>query len=158
MCRVSHSVCLLALLLYALPSQADIASRPDTRAYNIAHGRVVFENSCMRCHESGRKGAPILGDVEDWRERLQQPLDTLIAHAISGHGRMPARGDQQISDQDIAAAVAFVVDRTRTLMRIEDINGLPPPAVGGATQTLPESLDEAVVQMFLMLLGKDRWK
>jgi len=158
MSRVIHSVRLVALLLWVLPSQADVVSRPDTRTYNLAHGRVVFEDRCMRCHESGRRGAPRLGDVEDWRERLQQPLDTLMQHAIAGHGRMPARGDQQISDQDIAAAVAFVVDRTRTLMRLDDINDLPPTGAGVTTQPSPESLDQAVVQMFLMLLGKDRWK
>ena len=98
---------------------------PDTRAYNLAHGRVVFLDKCMRCHESGRKGAPVFGDTGDWADRVEQPLETLIEHAISGHGDMPARGDQEISDQDIAAAVAYVVNRTRVIAADE---GHPAPA------------------------------
>ena len=98
---------LLLAQLLALPCSAEpSAYKQDTRAYNLAHGRVVFTNKCMRCHESGRKGAPVFGDSTDWAERLEQPLDTMIGHAINGHGRMPARGDQDISDQDVAAADA----------------------------------------------------
>ncbi|MDJ0739930.1 MAG: c-type cytochrome [Gammaproteobacteria bacterium] len=130
----------------------------DTRAYNLAHGRVVFGDKCMRCHESGRKGAPVVGDVDDWRQRLEQPLDTLIRHAIEGHGDMPARGDQDITDQDVAAAVAFVVDRTRSLLSAEGLGDLPAPAAGPASSAPLPVADQAVMQMFLMLLGKDRWK
>lgn len=153
---LSHACLLASLASAGLAGASDYQA--ETRAYNLAHGRVVFENSCLCCHESGRKGAPVLGDVEDWHERLQQPLATLITHAIEGHGRMPARGDQEITNQDIAAAVAFVVDRTRTLMRIDDINNLPATAAGGDTRAAEASSDQAVVHMFLMLFGKDRWK
>ena len=129
----------------------------DTRAYNLAHGRVVFNDKCMRCHESGRKGAPVLGDTEDWRERLAQPLDTLIEHAISGHGDMPARGDQDVTDQDIAAAVAYVVDRTRKIAA-DELNALPPSSAGNRVRPELDSSDQAAVHMFLMMFGKDRWR
>ena len=149
---------LLLAQLLALPCSAEpSAYKQDTRAYNLAHGRVVFTNKCMRCHESGRKGAPVFGDSTDWAERLEQPLDTMIGHAINGHGRMPARGDQDISDQDVAAAVAYVVDRTRLIVA-EELNTLPPPATGAPADPAAELSDEAVVQMFLMLYGKDRWR
>jgi cytochrome c5 len=149
---------LLLAQLLALPCSAEpSAYKQDTRAYNLAHGRVVFTNKCMRCHESGRKGAPVFGDSTDWGERLEQPLDTMIGHAINGHGRMPARGDQDISDQDVAAAVAYVVDRTRLIVA-EELNTLPPPATGAPADPAAELSDEAVVQMFLMLYGKDRWR
>ena len=89
---------LAALLFAALFHVAPCGAEPpgyerDTRSYNLAHGRLVFVDKCLRCHESGRRGAPVYGDTADWAERLEQPLDTLIAHAVQGHGRMPARGD-----------------------------------------------------------------
>ena len=159
MLRRIHSTCLASLLLIPSVGLADTGSyRPDTRSYNVAHGRVVFENRCMRCHESGRQGAPVLGDVDDWRDRLGQSLDTLIKHAIQGHGSMPARGDQQIVDQDIAAAVAFVVDRTRALIAVDEINALPPTAAARNPPRLRDPADQAVVHMFLMLFSQDRWK
>ena len=149
----------LAAQFLVLPSNAEPPFyKEETRAYNLAHGRVVFTNQCMRCHESGRKGAPVFGDAADWAERLEQPLNTMIGHAINGHGRMPARGDQDISDQDVAAAVAYVSDRTRFLVA-EELNALPPPAAGTSTEKADGLSDQAVVQMFLILFyGKDRWR
>ena len=136
---------------------------PETRAYNLAHGRIVFAENCLECHAEGRRGAPVLGQSDDWRSRINQPLATLIRHAIDGHGEMPPRGEREISDQDVAAAVAYVVDRGRLIVTADDINNLPPTAAGplpGADPQLPspEVSDETVVQMLLMLLGKDRWK
>lgn len=153
----------LAMLVVAsqfltVPSFAQTPGyQSDTRAYNVAHGRVVFMDKCMRCHESGKKGAPVLGEASDWKERLEQPLGTLIEHAIAGHGDMPARGDQDISEQDVAAAVAYVVDRTRTII-IADVNSLPPHAAGASADNVDAQSDRAVVHMFMLMLGKERWK
>ena len=129
----------------------------DIRAYNMAHGRVVFTDKCMRCHKRGRKGAPVFGGTGDWQERLKQPLDELIEHAIVGHGRMPAPGDQEVSDQDVADAVAYVVNRMRVIAASEG-NLQPVPSAVASSDQAGDSLDRAVVQMFLMLRGKDRLK
>lgn len=147
-----------AILLAPLVSGASTATLgQDTRAFNLAHGRVVFNEHCLSCHEQGRKGAPMLGESAEWVSRLEQPLATLISHAIEGHGDMPARGDTDLTDQDVAAAVAYVVDRTRRLFD-EHLNELPSSGAGSAVVAGPESVDDAVLQMFLLLMGKDRWK
>lgn len=149
------AVLVLVAQSFALPCHAEPPGfESDIRAYNLAHGRVVFTDKCMRCHESGRKDAPVFGDTGDWEERLEQPLDTLIKHAVYGHGRMPARGETEITDQDVAAAVAYVVNRTRIIAA--DEGKLQPPVTAPADQA-GGSLDRAVVQMFLLMLGKDRW-
>lgn len=152
---------LVMALALALASGAVNANAPgyesDTRAYNLAHGRVVFNQHCLRCHEAGRLSAPLVDRSDDWVDRLDQSLDTLIRHAIRGHGDMPARGETDISDQDVAAAVAYVVNRTRLLVA-EQLNDLPPTDAGAAEKPAPTSIDEAVVQMFLLLMGKERWK
>jgi cytochrome c5 len=132
---------------------------PETRAYNLAHGRVVFTGKCLECHEHGRRDAPVLGEVDDWRGRLDQPLSTLIEHAIQGHGDMPARGYHDLSDQQVAAAVAYVVDRARLIAATDDINRLPATGAGPADPQLPTPVsDETIVQMLFMLVGKERWK
>jgi len=148
----------LVAQLLALSCRAEpLSYETDTRAYNLAHGRVVFNDKCMRCHETGRKGAPVLGDIDDWKDRLEQPLDTLIQHALEGHGKMPARGDQDVTDQDVEAAVAYVVDRTR-MIAIEEINALQPSSAGKRSAKTLDKSDQAAVHMFLMMFGKDRWK
>ncbi len=148
----------LAAQWFTLPAYAmPPGYASDTRAYNLAHGRVVFVDKCMSCHESGIRGAPVFGETSDWSERIEQPLDTLIDHAISGHGRMPARGDQDISDQDVAAAVAYVVNRTRVIAAGEG-EVLPAPAAVASAAPMDDSFDDAVLQMFRLLLGKKRWK
>ena len=152
------TVLVVASQFWALPSLAGtLGYQTDTRAYNLAHGRVVFMDKCMRCHKSGKKGAPVLGDAADWMERLEQPLDTLIEHAIAGHGDMPARGDQDVSEQDVAAAVAYVVDRTRKIV-VADFNSLPPPEAGVPADKVGDSSDQAAVHMFLLILGKEQWR
>jgi cytochrome c5 len=146
---------LATVLAGSVPASEDYLS--DTRAYNLAHGRVVFTEHCLRCHEQGRKGAPMLDESADWAERLAQPLDDLISHAIEGHGDMPARGDADLTDQQVASAVAYVVNRTRQILA-EELDELPATAVGGEVRPQPASVDDAVVQMFLLLMGKARWK
>ena len=140
---------------FLLPASAEPTGlERDVRSYNLARGRVIFTDKCVYCHESGRKGAPVLGDVEDWSQRLNQSLDTMIAHAINGHGKMPARGDQDLSDQDVATAVAYVVYRASDLVATE-IDALPPTAAGVGDDKAKErsTSDQAVVHMFLLLLN-----
>ena len=149
---------MVTVLHWTPPSLGEVPGyESDTRAYNIAHGRVVFMDKCMRCHESGKKGAPVFGDTRDWVERLAQPLDTLIEHAIAGHGDMPARGGQDINEQDIAAAVAYVVDRTRTIIAA-DINSFPSTAAGVSANDVDDASEQAVVHMFMLMLRKERWR
>ena len=127
----------------------------DTRAYNLAHGRVIFADKCMRCHESGRKGAPVVGDAEDWQERVEQSLNVMIEHAIKGHGEMPARGDQDLSDQEVAAAVAYVVHRSREIVAAE-LGELPSTAAGPGNLDDRSPSDRATVHMLLLLLNQLR--
>jgi mono/diheme cytochrome c family protein len=120
----------------------------DTRGYNLAHGRVVFKQHCMRCHDKGSEGAPVLGDPDDWATRIDQPLSMLIKHAIEGHGDMPPRGQTGLADQEVASAVAYVANRAKTLMGRQVV----------AEPANYEPIDDVVMKMFLLLIGKERWK
>jgi cytochrome c5 len=152
---------LLAALALALSgaAAAEVSGyEPELRAYNLAHGRVVFHDKCMGCHEAGKHDAPVLGETAEWLDRIAQPLDTLIHHAVDGHGDMPPRGDQDLTDREVAAAVAYVVHRTRVLADAAgELDSLPASAAGSAELAAEEG-DGAIVHMFLLLIGKDRWR
>jgi cytochrome c5 len=85
--------------------------------YDLAQGEAVFRAKCLTCHGEGVAAAPRLGSALEWQSRLGQGLPTLIDHAINGHGRMPARGGfQELSEAEIASAVAYVVDASETII------------------------------------------
>ncbi|MCW8945038.1 MAG: c-type cytochrome [Sedimenticola sp.] len=112
---------LVALLALIAPlhagSAGTVSQQADTQRYNLGLGRVVFTQQCIKCHGEPESGAPQLGQSADWRERLKATLPTLIKHAIKGHGEMPPKGGlEKLSDRDVSAAVAYVVDRGRQLL------------------------------------------
>ncbi len=91
------------------------ASRP---AVVLARGRAVYEQSCASCHGAGVAGAPKLGDQAAWKDRINQGLRTLESRSISGfQGKfdfMPAKGgNAALSDKDVKAAVAYMVEQAR---------------------------------------------
>lgn len=75
-------------------------------------GEEVFAGQCINCHAAGLNGAPIFGNAKMWGPRIEQGLPTLIEHAINGYQLMPERGgDLDLTDEQIAAAVTYMVDQ-----------------------------------------------
>jgi cytochrome c5 len=81
---------------------------------DLAKGEDVYAKSCSTCHGMGIAGAPKVGDAAAWEARIAQGEQTLLDHAINGYqgsaGYMPAKGGFAfLSDEDVAAAVAYMV-------------------------------------------------
>ena len=81
-------------------------------------GRGVYDKACQTCHNSGIAGAPKLGDVSGWVDRIGQGWPACNDHAINGYqgadGVMPAKGgNMTLSDDDVVNAVAFMVESSR---------------------------------------------
>mgnify|MGYP002717168797 CR=1 FL=1 len=78
-------------------------------------GEKLFGSVCTTCHTAGLMGAPKLGDKADWAPRIAQGKDTLYKHAIGGYqgksGVMPAKGGSQASDEEVKAAVDYMVSK-----------------------------------------------
>jgi len=82
--------------------------------HGLATGEKVYRNTCSLCHRLGVRGAPRLGDTEDWALRLAQGNETLYGHSISGYrgskGSMPSRGSNaRLSEDEVKAAVDYMV-------------------------------------------------
>lgn len=83
----------------------------------VAHGsgEDIVNAACGNCHREGVGGAPKIGDKEAWLPRLPKGVDALVASAIHGHNKMPARGGlANLSDIDIQAAVSFMLSQSLT--------------------------------------------
>jgi len=116
--RVLNAVILLAAC--TTPVTAATLETPDRESvpdHDLALGETVFTTNCLSCHGKGEDGAPRPDSASDWKERLKQDQDTLIRHAIDGHGRMPPKGGFfNLSDAEVEAAVAYVVDRSQKIV------------------------------------------
>ena len=78
-------------------------------------GEKLFGSVCATCHTAGLMGAPKLGDKAAWAPRIAQGKDTLYKHAIGGYqvkaGVMPAKGGSEASDDEVKAAVDYMVSK-----------------------------------------------
>ncbi len=77
-------------------------------------GPQVYNSACIACHGTGVGGAPVVGDVAVWSDRLAQGADVLKQHAVGGYtgasGFMPAKGGRMdLSDGEIEAAVDYMI-------------------------------------------------
>lgn len=78
-----------------------------------ASGRQVAAEACLSCHETGRKGAPRVGDRAAWQGRAVHGLSQLCENALSGKGNMPAHGgDLILGELEIKRAIAWMVNES----------------------------------------------
>lgn len=93
---------------------APVAAAPAAPAKAAAiDGKKIYEAACIACHGAGIAGAPKLGDKAAWGPRIKQGKDTLYVHAIKGFqgkaGMMPAKGGSSASDDEVKAAVDYMI-------------------------------------------------
>lgn len=77
-------------------------------------GSQVWAKNCVICHGSGNFGAPKITGSKFWEPRIAQGIDVLFDHAINGFispegGNMPARGGKELTDEEVRAAVRFMI-------------------------------------------------
>jgi len=75
-------------------------------------GEAVYNAACMACHDTGAAGAPKLGDVAAWSDRIAKGMDALYdagINGIDGTGMMAKGGCMNCSDEEIVAAVDYMV-------------------------------------------------
>jgi cytochrome c5 len=81
-------------------------------------GPDVYNSACAACHGQGIGGAPRVGDTAAWQPRIAQGQELLSQHALQGFtgatGYMPPKGGSvDLSDEEILAAVAHMLDGSR---------------------------------------------
>jgi cytochrome c5 len=72
-------------------------------------GEEIVKAQCYKCHETGKGGAPKIGDRDAWIPRLKDGLESTVRSAMNGHGGMPARGGlADLSDSELRSAIIYL--------------------------------------------------
>ena len=100
---------------------------PAVRRPVLERGATVGEGRCNACHAAlGDTGAPKITRRKAWAPRIAQGLPVLFDHAINGfmgprYTEMPPRGgDPDLTDEDVKAAVAFMLWMSGGRAPVED--------------------------------------
>lgn len=75
-------------------------------------GEAVYNAACMACHSTGAAGAPKLGDVAGWADRIAKGTEALHnsgVNGLPGTGMMAKGGCMNCSDEEVTAAVDYMV-------------------------------------------------
>jgi len=73
--------------------------------------KSVADGICSACHMSGVGGAPKVGDKDAWNVRAEKGLGGMTAVVVAGKGAMPARGGSDLSDEEIATAIVYLMEK-----------------------------------------------
>ena len=77
-------------------------------------GEQIVKMRCAKCHETGKGGAPKIGDRDAWIPRMKDGLDATVRSAINGHGAMQARGGMpDLTDAEMKDAVTYMINKGR---------------------------------------------
>jgi cytochrome c5 len=99
--------------------EADVAAVVGAEvALEKLSGPQVYNAACIACHGGGIAGAPKTGDTAAWGPRIAAGMDSLNNNALNGlsgsAGFMPPKGGRaDLSDEEILAAVQYLVDQTK---------------------------------------------
>lgn len=95
-----------------LQGDADCGGAAVAVASGPRSGEDVYNSACMACHSTGAGGAPKLGDVAAWADRIAKGTDVLYVSGVNGvpgTGMIAKGGCMSCSDDEIHAAVDHMI-------------------------------------------------
>jgi cytochrome c5 len=76
-------------------------------------GAQVVTTVCYKCHATGEKGAPKIGDKKAWGKLAKEGLAALTGVALKGIREMPSHGGSpNLSDTEIERAITYMVNKS----------------------------------------------
>ena len=95
------------------PAAAAAPAPQQTAAVNPA-GEQLYKTVCFACHATGVANAPKFGDKAAWEPFIKTGMDAMVQVAMQGKPPMPPKGGAaNASEEDIRAAVQFMVDAAK---------------------------------------------
>ena len=96
-------------------------------------GEEVVNLACAKCHATGERGAPKIGDSAAWTPRVAKGLAAVTQAALKGHGGMPARaGMAELSDVEVKRAIEYMFNSGLVKASASASASAPAPVVAAA--------------------------
>lgn len=73
--------------------------------------KAAVDGICSGCHIAGVAGAPKIGDKAEWDKRAAAGVDAMAQIVISGKGAMPPRGGSALTDEEMPAAISYLMSK-----------------------------------------------
>jgi cytochrome c5 len=73
--------------------------------------KAAVDGICSGCHIAGVAGAPKIGDKAEWDKRAAVGVDAMAQTVISGKGAMPPRGGSALTDEEMPAAISYLMSK-----------------------------------------------
>lgn len=90
---------------------ASVSVAADSRAQRS--GKEVVDEVCIKCHGTGERGAPRIGDTKAWKARSSRGLTSLTQSALKGVRNMPPHGARfDLSDLELKRAITYMVNQS----------------------------------------------
>jgi len=91
-------------------STAPVALVSEALGPNAGEDR--YKSTCSVCHATGVGGAPKTHDAADWKARVAQGMDSMLANSIKGIGAMPPKGTcRQCSDEELKLTIQYMLPK-----------------------------------------------
>ncbi|WP_186043391.1 c-type cytochrome [Burkholderia gladioli] len=98
-----------AAAMAAIAALPKAGAAPAAAPADAGAGKALYDSVCMACHAAGVLGAPKFGNKADWAPRLKDSMDTVYNYALHGKGAMPPKGGSNAPDDQVKAAVDYMV-------------------------------------------------
>ncbi|WP_186233968.1 c-type cytochrome [Burkholderia gladioli] len=98
-----------AAAMAAIAALPKAGAAPAIAPGDAGAGKALYDSVCMACHAAGVLGAPKFGNKADWAPRLKDSMDTVYNYALHGKGAMPPKGGSNAPDDQVKAAVDYMV-------------------------------------------------
>jgi len=79
----------------------------------VSPGEKTYQASCAACHDNPVIGAPVPGNIDQWKELLEKGEDVVLHNAINGINGMPPRGGTDLNDEDMKEVVDFMINLSK---------------------------------------------
>jgi len=87
---------------------ATVDETPSAAFDGSTDGKMIYDNVCAACHNTGAAGAPKL-EASAWTDRMAGGIEGLVKSAITGKAAMPPRGGRpDLNDEQMQATIEYM--------------------------------------------------
>ncbi|STX40384.1 cytochrome c [Legionella donaldsonii] len=79
-----------------------------------SNGKEIYNENCSMCHDSGKQGAPKIGDKAIWEPLIAKNMDVLIENTIKGEAHPKNGGCKHCTTGEVIEAIKYMVSQSKT--------------------------------------------